>query len=376
MASACAIRSRVRIRSTAASGRILSRFEPCRRRRRSRAVGHPAPGPPPCRGAHGRQLVGGRRIVRDESIGQARRPELETGCARRPDRVDDAELGAAAADVDDQRLVGDRHPLGHADEREVGLLLVRQDVERRSGRQPDLVHDRGGIGGPPDRLRAEERDVAGTQAASRLGIAAEGRGELGARGAPEEPALDDRRAEPEEDGFVDQRLESMARDRRDEEMDRIGTEVDRRPDDPIQRDPIAVEWGPCRSQAWVPSAPVRRGAGRRAWVVGLRVVASAGDGPLRGRLGGGRLGGGRLGGGGLRRGRFRGGRLCRLGGGRLGGRLGLRRAWPRASLRRAGRGGRGRGRRAGRLRGRFRPRCRRSLRRLASPWRAVASPAP
>ena len=47
-------------------------------------------------------------------------------------RVDDAELGAAAADVDDEGLVGDRHALGHADDREIGLLRMGQDVDRRT----------------------------------------------------------------------------------------------------------------------------------------------------------------------------------------------------------------------------------------------------
>ena len=75
-----------------------------------------------------------------------------------PPAVDDAELGAAAADVDDEGLVVDRPTGGHADEREVGLFLVGQDVERDAGRRLDLGDDARGVGGAPDRLGADERD--------------------------------------------------------------------------------------------------------------------------------------------------------------------------------------------------------------------------
>ena len=58
-----------------------------------------------------------------------------------------------------ERLVGDRHALGHADERQVRLLLVRQDVERDAGRVLDVSDDRAGVGRASDRLGAHERDL-------------------------------------------------------------------------------------------------------------------------------------------------------------------------------------------------------------------------
>jgi hypothetical protein len=93
------------------------------------------------------------------------------------------------------------------------------------------MDDRGGVGGPPDRLRAQERDVAGTEAASRIRVAGQCVGELSTGRAAEKAALDDSRSEPEEDRFIDQRLDPMARNRGDEEVDRIRPEIDRRADD-------------------------------------------------------------------------------------------------------------------------------------------------
>ena len=58
-----------------------------------------------------------------------RRPDPQPCRARRPVGIDDDELGAAATDIDDERLLGDRHPLGDADDRQERLLLVRHDVE-------------------------------------------------------------------------------------------------------------------------------------------------------------------------------------------------------------------------------------------------------
>ena len=66
--------------------------------------------------------VGGS-CVTNRSVSRADPSWRPTARGRRVG-VDDAEFRTAAADVDDERLVCDRHPLGHADDREEGLLLV------------------------------------------------------------------------------------------------------------------------------------------------------------------------------------------------------------------------------------------------------------
>ena len=76
-----------------------------------------------------------------------------------PRRVDEAEFGAPTAHVDDERLLGNRPPLGHADDHEQRLFLVRQHMHRRARRDHGLVDDARGVGGPSDGLGAEERHV-------------------------------------------------------------------------------------------------------------------------------------------------------------------------------------------------------------------------
>ena len=137
-------------------------------------------------------------------------PSWRPAARGRCDGVDDAELRAAAADVDDERLVRDRHALGHADDREERLLLVGQDVQRRAGGAAASWTTRGGVGRAPDRLGPEERDAGRAEARGRVRVAGEGGRQLAAAGAAEEAAVDDRRAEPEEDQFIDQRLQAVA----------------------------------------------------------------------------------------------------------------------------------------------------------------------
>lgn len=108
---------------------------------------------------------------------------------------------------------------------------MRQDVEWRARGGRDLVDDRSGVGGPTDRLRAEERDVDRAKPARGVGVAEERGGQFTAGRAPEVAALDDRRTEPEEDRFVEERPEPMTGDDRDDEVDRGRAEVDRGPDD-------------------------------------------------------------------------------------------------------------------------------------------------
>ncbi len=185
-------------------------------------------------GAHRRDLGRCRWIVGREPIGEARRPDLEAGRPRSVHGVDDAELRAAAADVDDERLVGDRHALGHADDREVRLLLVREDVERRTGRLGRVTDDRACIGRATDRFGPEERDVGRAERTGGLGVAREVRREVRPGRAAKESTVDDGRSEPEERRFIGQRLQMMADQLGDEEVDRIRAEVDRRADDPAR----------------------------------------------------------------------------------------------------------------------------------------------
>ena len=124
--------------------------------------------------------VGGRRIVlvTNASVSRAdpsRRPAARGG----RDRIDDAEFGAAAADVDDEGLLGDRHPLGHADDREVAPL------PRVTGRGPARPTRRR----PRGRCRRHRRPAGsvrcrGTSRRSRRGgapIRRSGRGSPSAR---------------------------------------------------------------------------------------------------------------------------------------------------------------------------------------------------
>ena len=67
--------------------------------------------------------------------------------------------------------------------------------------------------------------------ACRIGVADEGRGQLAASRTTQVAALGDGRTEPEEDRFVDERLESMAGDDGDQQVDRVGAQIDRRTDD-------------------------------------------------------------------------------------------------------------------------------------------------
>lgn len=93
------------------------------------------------------------------------------------------------------------------------------------------MNDRGSIGRPPDRFRAQECDVASAELAGRIRVADERRDELAACYRTQEPAFDDRGPEPQEDRLVQERLESMAGDGGDEDVDRIRAEIDGCADD-------------------------------------------------------------------------------------------------------------------------------------------------
>ena len=96
------------------------------------------------------------------------------------------------------------------------------------------MDDRACIGRAADRFGPEERDVGRAERARGLGVASEVRRKVRPSRPAEEPAVDDGRPEPEERRFVGQRLQAVAAQLGDEEMDRIRAEIDRRADDPAR----------------------------------------------------------------------------------------------------------------------------------------------
>ena len=228
IASTSAIRSRVRSWSAAAAGRTLSRFDavpPTATISTGRGVGSAAQRV----GRHGSHCVevgARRRVAGSLATAEHGRAEPQADRPRPMASVHDAALGRAATDVDDEGLVGHRQALGHADDRQERLLLVGQDVERRPRGGLDVVDDPGGVRRATDRLRAQDGDGRRPVAAGDPGVALERGGQLIAGAPAEEPALGDRRAEPEEDGLVVDELEMVADDARDQQVDRIRAEVD------------------------------------------------------------------------------------------------------------------------------------------------------
>src|SRR3954469_17961414 len=169
-------------------------------------------------------------IGRREPRGQAAGTELKTRGASDPARGDGTELRDAPADVDDERLGADLMATRHADERQIRLLLVRQHVERDARRVLDLLDDPGGIGRATDGLRPEERDAGGVERACPIRVAPQLVGQRRARGRTEMRLGIDGGAEPEEDGFISERPNLMAVDRRYQKVDGVRPEVDRRAD--------------------------------------------------------------------------------------------------------------------------------------------------
>ena len=137
-ASALAVPSRVRTRRDRPNRMTLMRFDavpPTATISRGRASGRLVDESARL-DQHLDHLLGRRRVVRGEPLGQAGRAQAQPGRARRTVGPDDAELRAAAAQVHDQRLVGDRPALHDADDRQEGLLLVGEHVQRQPERRP------------------------------------------------------------------------------------------------------------------------------------------------------------------------------------------------------------------------------------------------
>ena len=100
---------------------------------------------------------------------------------------DDDELGAAAADVDDEQLRRRRLPPVTPRSVSIASSSWSRTWSGASGAALDRVDERRGVGGPAHRLGADERDRWAPEAARRVGVAGEGRDELvagiGARGS-------------------------------------------------------------------------------------------------------------------------------------------------------------------------------------------------
>ena len=106
-------------------------------------------------------------------------------------------------------------------------------MQRRVGCLGRVADDASGVGGAPDRLGAQERDLACAERPRGVGVAGQLGCELGTGGLAEETASDDRGAKAEERRFIGQRLQPVADDGSDQQMYRIRTEVDRGTDDPL-----------------------------------------------------------------------------------------------------------------------------------------------
>ena len=85
-----------------------------------------------------------------------------------------------------------------------------------------------GIGRPAERFGSDEADPLGTESAGGLGVSDECGNQLRPLGRPEGPGQIDPVAKAEEDRLVDDRLEAVAGHDGDEEMHRVGTDVDPR----------------------------------------------------------------------------------------------------------------------------------------------------
>jgi hypothetical protein len=128
-------------------------------------------------------------------------------------RSDQPELRAPSADVHHQGVALYGLALRDADERQVRLLLVGQDVERRARRPRDLVDDPRRVGGAPERFGPEEQDRRCSMISRCRCIAAQCCDELRTSGVTKGVPFVDGVAEPEEDGLVRQRFETVTVDR-------------------------------------------------------------------------------------------------------------------------------------------------------------------
>jgi hypothetical protein len=103
-------------------------------------------------------------------------------------------------------------------------------VQRRAGRHSNLLDDGRGVGGPPQRFGAEERDLGNSEATCRLHVPDKRGDKLAAAGCAEWLPVVDGVTEAEEYRLVDERFQPVAGNGGDEQMNRVRAEIDGRPE--------------------------------------------------------------------------------------------------------------------------------------------------
>jgi hypothetical protein len=184
--------------------------------------------------------------------------------------LDDHDLAASTTDVDDRERGFDRAAGRGPEQVEQSLLLVVEDMERSAGRGLDGRDDRAGVRRATERLGADEGDVASPEVAGTPRVEGQERDELLAERAGDRPVGVDGVSETDKDRLVDERDESMPPDRGDQQVNRVGADVDRAEDGIRGR-------GAQRSGAPAPGPgrAVRRGAAAFAVAAGLAVGFAA-----------------------------------------------------------------------------------------------------
>src|SRR5438093_8451285 len=158
---------------------------------------------------------------------QPRPTNLEPERADVAARPDEDELGAAAANVDDEELAVRSPPEIDAEEREIALLLVLEDIERHAGEPTDRPGNGRTIEGSAEGFRPDADDRPCTERPRALREPVDGDGKASARAGAHFAGAVDEGPQPEEDGFVDEWLEAVGAEGGDEEVDGVGADVDR-----------------------------------------------------------------------------------------------------------------------------------------------------
>ena len=123
----------------------------------------------------------------------------------------------------------------------------------------------GGVGCPAQRLGAEERDFGNAQSTCRLHVPDKRGDELGATGRAERLSVVDGIAEAEEHRLVDERLQPVAVNRGDEQVNRVRAEIDGRPEARLADPTDWRDWS--RQDGPVPSPDPSAGAAFRVRAV-------------------------------------------------------------------------------------------------------------
>ena len=137
----------------------------------------------------------------------------------------DEHLRAPTAGIDDRDVAQDRPARLDPDEGHERFLLVAEDRDVHARGGADLGDDRRGVRGPPERIGAHDRDGLGADRPGSPDERHQRLDECSARGR-ERAAEVQLASEAEIGGFVEAHLEAVTPDLGDEEVDRIGADVD------------------------------------------------------------------------------------------------------------------------------------------------------